>query len=331
MTLKLWHRGFRVAGLLCLLGMPELALPQDSKTSIPTVSSAEMKDWMRQLSNAANGATSSTDPSNSLGMLEKMRLYLGLPSNIEEFRRDDDQKVISRLAFLASVDDAGLRYNAASILANVTDNTTLCVVLEKILDRNIDLAARFNLLQTVKVVSTFSTRDNSYWIRSAVNQVRSLSEGRKDTERTLQVLAQIEQQLDTQKDQFRASSLPMIAPAAYQKCIQLPSIASFEATRNAYKVYVHTKRPASDVTKIKSVLTGVGLNYAGDDQDEDPAGGRAVDYSTQGNRKTNQDVAQFIADTVNAYFFQPTSPDSPIGMKARPQSSAPEKAFGIWF
>jgi len=175
-----------------------------------------MKDWMRQLSDAARGGSNSTDPGNSLAMLEKMRFYLGASSNIEEFRSNDDQKVISRLASLASADDSGLRFNAASILANVTDNTTLCVVLEKILDRNIDVAARFNLLQTAKVVSTFSTRDNSYWIRSTVNQVRSWSEGRKDSDRTLQVLSQIEQLLDTQKEQFRVSSLPILAPTQYR-------------------------------------------------------------------------------------------------------------------
>jgi hypothetical protein len=331
MTAKAWCRLFTLASIV-LISSQASVLGQDGKSSIPTVSATDMKDWMRQVSDAARGGSNSTDPSSSLAMLEKMRFYLGASSNIEEFRRNDDQKVISRLASLASADDSGLRFNAASILANVTDNTTLCVVLEKILDRNIDVAARFNLLQTVKVVSTFSTRDNSYWIRSTVNQVRLWSEGRKDSDRTLQVLGQIEQLLDTQKEQFRVSSLPMLAPAQYKECVQLPSIALFEAARSAYTIYVHTKGPTLDAAKPpKAVLTEAGFSYGGEDQKEDTAGGRAIDYSTQGNRKANQDIAQFVADTINAHFFHPPPPNLPAGVIVRPQPSMAEKSVVVWF
>jgi len=331
MNSKIWCRLFTIAGLVAM-GLPAAVVGQDGKSSIPAVSASEMKDWMRQLTDSARGASSSTDQGNSLALLEKMRFYLGASDNIVTFRLNDDQKVISRLATLASADDAGLRYNAASILANVADNTTLCVVLEKILDRSIDVAARFNLLQTAKVVSTFSTRDNTYWIRSTVNQIRSWSEGRKDSDRTLQVLSQIEQSLDNQREQFRATSLLVLAPTQYRECIELSTIAAFETARKAYTVHVHTKRPAPDTDKLKAVLTEAGFSYGGVDESEDPAGGRAIDYSTQGNRKTNQDVAQFVADTINAHFFRSPPLDLSSDLKARAAPSpTPEKNLAVWF
>jgi hypothetical protein len=325
-------RSMLFALALALASLPKNALAQESgKAAIPTVSTSDMKEWIRQISAVTVGGSLSTETSGLLVLLEKMRLSLTSSSNIEEFRRNDDQNLISRLATIATADDAGLRFNSASILANVTDNTTLCVVLDKSLDRSIDIAARFNLLQTVKVVSTFSTRDNSYWIRSTINQIRSSSERKKDLDRTLQVLDQIDQSLDSQKDQFRASSLAVVAPAQFQQCIRLPSIAAFEADRKSYKVYVHTKRSPTDVAKLKLAVIGAGLNYVGDDSDEDPAGGLSVDFSTQGLRKKNQDAAQYVADTVNAYFPQSGAGGAALGLRARPQSAAPEKALGIWF
>jgi hypothetical protein len=163
-----------------------------------------------------------------------------------------------------------------------------------------------------------------------VNQVRSSAEGRKDLDRTLQALSQIEQFLDMQRDQFRVTSLKVLAAAEFQNCIRLPSIAGFEAVRQSYKIYVHSSRLRSDVDKLKDALTSAGFSYVGDDTNRDVVGGLGVDYSTRGNRKANADIAQLVADTVNSYFLPPASPNLNV-VKPRPQSQADEKNLGIYF
>lgn len=329
--------------LATILGATAKSTAQDNRafTSRGTAKVAttdEMKDFVARLKNSnISTNASATDFGSLLTLLEGLREALSVPENITAFRAADDRIAVTQLVSIAQAENAGLRFNAASILANVTDNSTLCVILDKVIDRGTDIGARYNLLQTVKVVSTFANRDNSYWIRSAVDQIRNSSESRSDVGKTLQVLSQIDQFLLSQRDQFKSLTMrDQFSGEHFRQCADLPGIASMEATKRDYTLYIHSKRSSAEIDKLKTILSEAGFRVSGPDADIDPAGGSAIEYSTR-NKSTagwNRNIAQFVADTISAKFsdrLTATQTTFTLGMKVRGQTSPDDKSIGVWF
>jgi hypothetical protein len=310
---------------ILLLASPSHSQNEEVSTT-PTIGPEFVRSWLEQLNDISNRALSSRNPSGLVPFLERMNFALRSQANVAVFRQIDDQKAIGQLANIATFEDPGVRFNVSSILANVTDNTTLCVVLDKILDRDIDMGARFNLLQTAKVVAGYATRENAYWIRSVVQSLRGSSNNSSNLARTLQTLDQIEQALDSEKDQFRIRTLLKIAPTEYQQCLQLPSIASFHTQLKSYRLYIHSNQSTAPAT-LKQTLIDAGFSEPGFDEDKDPAGGLSVDYSLGGDSKKNRNVALLVADTINALLAQ----GGGGRVAPRPQSAPISSALGIWF
>jgi hypothetical protein len=90
-----------------------------------------------------------------------------------------------------------------------------------------------------------------------------------------------------------------------------------------FKIYLHTKRPQTDIDKVVSALKAAGYSMGfAVDPSQDPYG-NAVDYSTKDSSKDFKPEAQMIADIVN----------KAVGsdLKPRPQSRTPPGSFGVWF
>lgn len=163
-----------------------------------------------------------------LRLLDEGRLLISTTTNIRTFRLNDNQSTISKLVRISEVEDRSIRISASLILANVVDNTTMCVVLDRLLqpsDINDDL--RFNLLQIIRVASKNTTyAENAKWIAATVDfirkQIRDRPQG--DYEKTLSTLQTIEVNLAAMNEDIRERKLGDSYPGVDKECMELPNI-----------------------------------------------------------------------------------------------------------
>ena len=59
-----------------------------------------------------------------------------------------------------------------------------------------------------------------------------------------------------------------------------------------HRVFLHTKRPLSDVNKVKEALLAAGYSVFGVDEKVDYSGGNGVDYSTKDGSRDFQPEAE---------------------------------------
>ncbi|WP_035641926.1 hypothetical protein [Bradyrhizobium sp. ORS 375] len=82
------------------------------------------------------------------------------PQAILRFRQCTTDAVIRPLVWAARGDNQRLRVNAANILANVIDNTTVCFVLHHLRDSGITASGRANLLGITNSMASYAYREN---------------------------------------------------------------------------------------------------------------------------------------------------------------------------
>jgi hypothetical protein len=79
---------------------------------------------------------------------------------ILRFRQCTTDNIIKPLVWAARGDNQRLRVNAANILANVIDNTTVCFVLHHLRDNTISTSGRANLLGVTNSMASYAYKDN---------------------------------------------------------------------------------------------------------------------------------------------------------------------------
>jgi hypothetical protein len=139
-----------------------------------------------------------------------------LSTIIETFRELTDLGVTSVLTYGARSDDYNARLNSIFILANVIDNTTVCVPLDQLYDPSISVNGRANLLSVVSVVAPWAYRENFDNITKAHLFVTSkVSKADPNLKQTNDILSNIDSRL---KSQTNDSNKGVYLPRALQRC-----------------------------------------------------------------------------------------------------------------
>jgi hypothetical protein len=124
---------------------------------------------------------------------------------IYAFRNSDDIATAAVLSYGARSDNVDLRVNSVLILANVIDNSTVCVPLTHLNDRSLldssnGINGRYNLLGIVSVVAPWALNENYYNMQNTVALIRrSVDPADQNLSGTLNLLTNIEQRLQSQK------------------------------------------------------------------------------------------------------------------------------------
>jgi hypothetical protein len=139
---------------------------------------------------------------------EKANTTSNLDAFIRQFRNADNTDVISILTFGARSDNYQSRSNSLLILANVIDNTTVCVPLDHLWDPNIgtlekdndySVRGRANLLSVVSVVAPWAYFENFQNIQTMKNNIwNKIDRSDLNLKQTVDILSNIQLRLDSQ-------------------------------------------------------------------------------------------------------------------------------------
>jgi hypothetical protein len=100
------------------------------------------------------------------------------------------------LAWAARSDDAGLRLNAANILANVVDNTTICFIVHHLRDSSISRPGRANLLGVTRAMASYAYKDNVEAIAAVLGRIgAALNSSSGDLTQTRSIMVDITDRL----------------------------------------------------------------------------------------------------------------------------------------
>ncbi len=122
----------------------------------------------------------------------------GIREFIEAFRSLDNLEVTTVLSYGARSDERDVRSNALLILANVIDNSTLCVPLDHLYDPQINMNGRANLLAVVSVVASWAYRENYDNIRKMYEFFSPKITNDPDVRQTREILDNIKKRLNSQ-------------------------------------------------------------------------------------------------------------------------------------
>jgi hypothetical protein len=152
---------------------------------------------------------------------------------IEKFRELTDLDVTSVLTYGARSDDYNARLNAMFILANVIDNTTVCVPLDHLYDPLISINGRANLLSIVSVVAPWAYKENYDNISRARSfMLNKVPKDDPNFKQTNDILSNIDLRL---KSQTNDSNKGVPIPTALQKCKNYkPSWANLNGVNLSY-------------------------------------------------------------------------------------------------
>lgn len=134
---------------------------------------------------------------------------------IETYRKFDSTRSASVLVDAVRGDDRAMRSNALLVLVNVVDNTTVCVAIDHLYDKDLlnsdhGTTGRANLLAVISIVAPWAYRETY----SNIERVHKYTSARVDDgdgslKYTSEVLVNIRKRLDRQTDSSnRAVCLP---------------------------------------------------------------------------------------------------------------------------
>ncbi len=119
------------------------------------------------------------------------------PPSIQRFRELDDAKTSRPLIWAARSGHRDLRVNSTFILANVADNTNVCIILHHLREKDISADGIVNLLQVVIAVSSYVYKENFEDAKKTLDELGKNLETRKENiGRTLALIAQFSKRLD---------------------------------------------------------------------------------------------------------------------------------------
>lgn len=142
---------------------------------------------------------------------------------IREFRAVDDLATTSVLAFAARSSDAGLRVNATLVLADVIDDSTVCVPIDHLYDPSLTsseggASGRINLIGVVSVVAPWAYRPNFQNIERLLEKLNADVKG-QDVAQTKEVIANLQERLDYQKKTQKVPNMNSDLPFDQQDCM----------------------------------------------------------------------------------------------------------------
>jgi hypothetical protein len=133
-------------------------LGQIGKDALPALMAA-IPQFLRR--NAEPSTWPSTQRDVAIVLTDVIRVILSNDSpSILRFRQCTTDAIIKPLTWAARGDNQRLRVNSANILANVVDNTTVCIVLHHLRDTNISTNGRANLLGVTNSMASYAYREN---------------------------------------------------------------------------------------------------------------------------------------------------------------------------
>ncbi|MBX3575317.1 MAG: hypothetical protein KF694_23465 [Mesorhizobium sp.] len=143
-------------------------------------------------------------------------------SAIREFRAADDLATTSVLAFAARSAEAGLRVNATLVLADVIDDSTVCVPIDHLYDPSLaategGTSGRINLIGVISVVAPWAYRPTYQNIERLLERLNADVKG-KDLAQTKEVIANLQARLDFQKKTQKAPNMNSDLPFDQQDC-----------------------------------------------------------------------------------------------------------------
>ncbi len=169
------------------------------------------RDWPSQIGRVLKEITGFKDEINAIAQPrnEKRRVYFramtdALRAMINEggrdaitlFRKSDDHDVIVTLVRAARGQDRGIRINATLILANVADNSSVCVAIDELRDPKLDDNGRINLLQVVRTVASYMYKESWQAANKSLRVVESrLDRKSQDYKRSLNLIRDIDARL----------------------------------------------------------------------------------------------------------------------------------------
>lgn len=135
---------------------------------------------------------------------EKAASSKNIDGFIKTFRNLDNIDVISTLSYGVRGDSYEVRSNSLLLLANVIDNTTLCVPLDHLWDpalgkEDYSIRGRANLLAVVSVVAPWAYSENFANIQRIKNYVwEKIDRSDVNLKQTVDILNNIQTRLDSQ-------------------------------------------------------------------------------------------------------------------------------------
>lgn len=152
------------------------------------------------------------------GLTDALRAMInqGGRDAIKRFRSLDDHDVITTLVRAARGRDRGIRINATIILANVSDNSSVCIPIDELRDPKISDNGRINLLQVVLTVASYMYQENWQATTTTLRIVRSQldEKGSEDFAGALKFMKEIDARL------ARNDRKETPAPARHKSCAE---------------------------------------------------------------------------------------------------------------
>jgi len=119
------------------------------------------------------------------------------PPSIQRFRELDSAKTSRPLIWAARSSHRDLRVNSTFILANVADNTNVCIILHHLHEKDISADGIVNLLQVVIAVSSYVYKENFQEAKRTLDELSKNLETRKEAfGRTIALIAELSKRLD---------------------------------------------------------------------------------------------------------------------------------------
>jgi hypothetical protein len=177
-----------------------------------------------------SGTRSEADNRRIQDLLRTGRSVINSQDSVNIFNSLNDKNrvaVIGKLVDLSTINAPDIRINASLILADVVENRTLCAVLDRLFEPELNENTRFNLLQIVRAVTNrLKNTEVKAWIAATLQANEKIVAG-KGMEKTRAMLGDIAQALERKAD---LGPLRGYDPDAYRDCTALKNIRGLSAT-----------------------------------------------------------------------------------------------------
>jgi hypothetical protein len=196
-----------------------------AKSDGQVVDESAIQDFVKSLSGfRLEDIKDRKDYSSIYDFLEQGRRAVHSPQGIKLFREQDNLDIVRKLVEFTTVPDRGVRISSSLTLADIIDNTTICVIIDKLFSKELNDDTRFNLLQITNIVAPFAFSENRLWIQAAVKKNGELIEGQPGFEQTKKLLNLVEDSLNNSNSDAKTILLRDKFPKEFEACKQLEQI-----------------------------------------------------------------------------------------------------------
>lgn len=185
-------------------------------------SRGQMEDLLTELQSLSRQPAGSGPDYRVVWLLNEINENVSTVQSIQSFRSwDRDDELVSELIPYAAGEFSTLRIPATRILANVVDNTNVCLVIAHLRDGGeVTVDGRYNLLQVVRQVSNYAWIDTGVWIDRFVHSSLLTVAETPDLQRTELLLRQIQVILESRSIGIN-DRLSDLSPRNFATCVDL--------------------------------------------------------------------------------------------------------------